>query len=200
MEMENKTEKQISKLIEELIYEYGGESMSFSPIVASGPNSADPHHASNSRIIKKGDIVVLDYGAKYKGYCSDITRTIAIGEMSEEAKKIYNIVREAQQNGIDAVKKGILAKDIDYATRKIIASYGYGLYFIHRTGHGIGLDVHEDPFITSSNSEVIQNGMVFTIEPGIYLPNKFGIRIEDDVLVNEKGISLTSAPKDIMII
>ena len=151
--------------------------------------------------VKKGDLVVIDYGAKYAGYCSDITRTLAIAKVPEEAKKAYETVKEAQQEGIDMVKEGAIAKDIDLAVRDIIERHGYGKYFIHRTGHGLGLEVHEEPYISSNSETVLKEGMVFTIEPGVYIPSKFGIRIEDDIaVINKRGVTLTNAEKELLVL
>ncbi len=191
-------EKKVAKRIVELIEEFGGEGTSFDPIVASGPNGANPHHVPGDREIRKGDLVILDYGAKYKGYCSDITRTIAVGDISQEARKVYEIVKEANENAFQAVRAGVRARDIDHSARSIIESYGYGKYFMHRTGHGLGLDVHEEPFITPTNELVLKDRMAFTIEPGIYLSGKFGVRIEDDVVImNGKGMRLTEADRNL---
>ncbi|MGC8689572.1 MAG: M24 family metallopeptidase [Thermoplasmata archaeon] len=198
-DIERRTEREIARKIEDLIYEYGGESISFSPIVASGPNSANPHHTPGERIIRDRDFVVLDYGAKYRGYCSDITRTIVLGNVPEQGEKVYSVVMEANEKAFQESKEGKRAMDIDYAARNTINLYGYGQHFTHRTGHGIGIDVHEDPFITSINSEIVEKGMVFTIEPGIYLLGRFGIRIEDDIAIVEKdGKRLTEATRELM--
>ncbi len=200
-DFEGKKEKDISKRIEELIEELGGTGLSFDPIVASGPNSSNPHHSTGERKIEKGDFVVLDYGAKYNGYCSDITRTVSVGEPSNEGRRIYLIVKEAQEKAFMKVSKGVSASEIDKVAREYIKSQGYGDYFIHRTGHGIGLDVHEHPYITSSNNEVLDENMVFTIEPGIYIPNRFGVRIEDDIaIVNGRGVRLTNADRDLRVV
>ncbi|MCD6574603.1 aminopeptidase P family protein [Candidatus Aerophobetes bacterium] len=200
-ELEGKTEREIEARIEYILKTLGAEDIAFKPSVASGPNSANPHHASSERVIKKGDLVVIDYGAKHGGYCSDITRTLAIGKVPEEAKKAYETVKEAQQEGIDMVKEGAIAKDIDLAVRDIIERHGYGKYFIHRTGHGLGLEVHEEPYISSNSETVLKEGMVFTIEPGVYIPGKFGIRIEDDIaVINKRGVTLTNAEKELLVL
>ncbi len=197
--LEGRTEVEVAKKIGDLIYEYGGEGISFEPIVASGPNGANPHYMPGRRVIKRGDVVILDYGAKYRGYCSDITRTVVIGKATEEIRGVYEIVKNAQENAFLKSSNGVKARDIDMAARDYITSHGYGGYFTHRTGHGLGLDVHEPPFITANNDEPIEDGMVFTIEPGIYLPNKFGIRIEDDVaIIDGKGVRLTTADRELM--
>jgi Xaa-Pro dipeptidase len=192
--LKGKSEKEVAEQIEYLIKNSGADGIAFEPIVASGPNSANPHHSPNDRLIKDGDMVVLDYGAKCGGYCSDITRTVAVGEISEEAKKVYEVVKQAQQEGIKRVRENISAKDVDLSVRNIIERNGYGKYFIHRTGHGLGLEVHEEPYISSSSETFLREGMVFTIEPGIYLPGMFGVRIENDVAVtNGEAERLTNA-------
>ncbi len=193
-------ESEVAYLIESLIRKFGGEGLSFPPIVASGPNGANPHHTPGERKIRDGDLVIMDYGAIYRGYCSDITRTVGIGEISAEARKVYEIVKEAQETAFQNVREGVKAKEIDLAARHVIESYGYGEYFVHRTGHGLGLDVHEEPYITPTNERVLENGMVFTIEPGIYLPGKLGVRIEDDVYIAGKGIRLTQADRELKIL
>jgi len=199
-EMKGKSEREIAMSIEYAIKEFGAD-ISFEPIVASGPNSANPHHKSSNRKIREGDIIILDYGAKYNEYCSDITRTIVIGNPSEEIKKVYKIVNEAQEKAFQTVKEGIMAKEIDFMARETIRNYGYGEYFIHRTGHGLGLDVHEEPYITPNSEIILKEKMIFTIEPGIYLPNKFGIRIEDDIIIiNNKGNKLTQASRELFIV
>ncbi len=201
-ELRGKSEKEVADLIEFLIKKFGGEGNSFPPIVASGPNGANPHHTPGDRKIKDGDLVIMDYGAIYRGYCSDITRTVAVGKISGEARKVYEIVKEAQETAFQRVRVGVRAMDIDLAARGVIESYGYGEYFIHRTGHGLGLDVHEEPYITGTNERILEKGMVFTIEPGIYLPGKLGVRIEDDVYVNEeeRGERLTRVDRELKVL
>ncbi|OYT59718.1 X-Pro aminopeptidase [Euryarchaeota archaeon ex4484_178] len=197
--LEGRPEREVANKIVDLIYKNGGDGISFEPIVASGSNGANPHHMPGERMIERGDVVILDYGAKYQGYCSDITRTVVVGKATEEIRKVYNIVKKAQDSAFNKSKKGVMAKEIDMAARNVISSYGYGQYFTHRTGHGLGLDVHEPPFITSVNNRIIDDGMVFTIEPGIYLPGKFGIRIEDDVaIIGGKGVRLTKAERELL--
>lgn len=198
--VEGLTEVELSRIIEEYIFEYGGEGKAFDTIVATGKNSANPHHKPENVKIKKGDVLILDYGAVYNGYCSDITRTLFIGEISSEKTEIYKIVKNAQEEAIKNVRPGIKAGKIDEIARGIISNYGYGNYFTHRTGHGIGLDVHEEPFINPSNNLLLENRMVHTIEPGIYIPNRFGIRIEDDILIENVVVQLTKATKDILVI
>ncbi|ACS89882.1 MULTISPECIES: Xaa-Pro peptidase family protein [Thermococcus] len=198
--LEGKSERELANRIEYMIKnEFGADDVSFEPIVASGPNGANPHHRPSHRKIRKGDVVIFDYGAKYLGYCSDVTRTVVVGPPSEEVKKVYEIVKEAQETAVQKVAEGIPAEVVDATARGIISKYGYGEYFIHRTGHGLGIDVHEEPYISPGNKKILKDGMVFTIEPGIYLQGKFGVRIEDDVaLVDKKGIRLTNADRELI--
>ncbi|AOT72063.1 M24 family metallopeptidase [Geosporobacter ferrireducens] len=179
-------EKDIKKKIIELFLEKGSE-IAFEPIVASGPNSSKPHYNQDDRRIQEKDVIILDLGCRYKGCCSDISRTFFIGEATEEEKQIYQIVLEANQAGKEAVKEGVTAAYIDRQARNIIHKAGYGDYFFNRVGHGIGFSVHEAPYIREGNSQIIKKGMAFSIEPGIYLPGKFGIRVEDIIVVGEDG-------------
>lgn len=195
------TERAISDKIKELLMELGGEELSFETIVASGPNSSMPHYNDDKRVIEEQDLVILDYGCRYKGYCSDISRTVFIGEPTEEQKKIYEIVLRANTEAEKVVKEGVKAEDIDKTARKIIADEGYGRYFINRTGHGIGLADHEAPYIKDGNEEVLKTGMSFSVEPGIYIPGKFGMRVEDIVMVDGEGpIIFNKANKDMVIV
>lgn len=161
--------------------------MPFSPIVASGPNSALPHATPTERALKPGDLLILDWGATADGYISDITRTFAVGEIDAELAKIHSIVQQSNASGRDAIRPDITAQDIDRASRAVIEAAGYGQYFIHRTGHGIGLEAHEPPYIREGNTLPLAPGMTFTVEPGIYLPDHGGIRVEDDLLVTDTG-------------
>lgn len=181
------SEREIANKIKELLIELGGEELSFDPIVASGPNSSKPHYNDDKRIIEKRDLVVLDFGCRYKGYCSDTSRTVFIGEPTEEQKKVYEICLRATTEAKKAVREGITAEEVDKTARDIISKEGYGQYFINRTGHGIGLAVHEAPYIKSGNKQVLETGMCFSIEPGIYIPGKFGMRVEDIVMVDGEG-------------
>lgn len=190
------TERRIAKILVDEFINNGAEGVSFEPIVTSGPNTSMPHLRSTEREVRNGDILIFDFGVKYHGYSTDTTRVVSIGKPQEEVRKIYEIVKEAQEKAEESVKEGITACDVDKTARQIIASYGYGEYFIHRTGHGIGIDVHEDPYISSNYKRKLEKNMVFTIEPGIYLPGKFGIRIEDMVYVNKKGVVMNSLKKD----
>lgn len=178
-----------------LIYKQGMES-AFAPIVAAGLNSAVPHAVPTGYKLKDGDILTLDFGCKYSGYCSDITRTFAVGNIDEQLKKIYDIVREAQQNALDYSKVDNNAAKIDKIAREHIAKNGYGDYFGHGTGHGVGMLIHELPVLNPSSTDIIENDMVFTIEPGIYVPGLGGVRIEDTCIGN-KG-SVYSFTKDLI--
>ena len=156
-------------------------------VVGSGPNGANPHHELSERVIEEGDMVVLDFGGLLDGYGSDTTRTVHVGEPTDEEREVHEIVRQAQQAGFDAVRPGIACQEIDRAARKVISDAGYGEYFIHRVGHGIGLTTHEPPYMVEGETHLIEPGMCFSIEPGIYLPDRFGVRIEDIVVATEDG-------------
>jgi len=177
----------------------GAISSSFDIIVASGYRSALPHGVATEKVIEKGEFVTLDFGAYYKGYCSDITRTVAVGEVSEELRNIYEIVLEAQLRGMAGIKPGMTGREADALTRDYITEKGYGDYFGHSTGHGIGLEVHEGPGLSIRTDTVLEPGMVVTVEPGIYIPGLGGVRIEDDTVVTKDGNeSLTHSPKDLI--
>jgi Xaa-Pro aminopeptidase len=170
-------------------------------IVGSGPNGASPHHEPTSRTIEAGETVVLDFGGRAAGYCSDITRTVSVGEPTAEAKEVHDVVRRAQEAAFQAVRPGVPAEEIDRAARRVIDDAGYGQAFIHRTGHGIGLEAHEPPYIVEGNHEALEPGMCFSIEPGIYLQGRFGVRIEDIVAVTEDGVvRLNEAPRDLTVV
>lgn len=195
------TEIEVSNELEFFMRKQGATSSSFDIIVASGVRSALPHGVATSKVIEKGDFVTMDYGALYNGYISDITRTVSIGEPSDELKNIYGIVREAQQNGMDKIKPGLLANEADALTRDIIAGKGYGEYFGHSTGHGIGVEVHEGPILSAKSEIVLESNMVVTVEPGIYIPGVGGVRIEDDTIITESGNeSLTHSTKELLIL
>jgi Xaa-Pro dipeptidase len=178
-----------------------GSQPSFTTIVASGPNSANPHHTAGDRRIQRGDLVILDGGARVDGYCSDITRTVAVGELSEEGRTIYELVLQANRAGFAAVRPEASGADIDAAARKVIEDGGYGQYFVHRTGHGLGIEIHEPPYLHSAEQEPLPEGSTFTVEPGIYLPGVGGVRIEDNVvLAYSGGECLTSFPRELQIL
>jgi Xaa-Pro aminopeptidase len=169
-----------------LLVEHGHASADFT-IVGSGPNGANPHHGAGERVIAAGDAVVLDFGGTFDGYGSDTTRTVHVGEPSEEHLRVHEVVRAAQQAGFEAVRPGAACQDVDRAARAVIEEAGYGKLFTHRTGHGIGVTVHEPPYIVEGETQPLVPGMCFSIEPGIYVPGEFGVRIEDIVAVTEAG-------------
>ena len=183
------------------MYKNGAHGLSFDPIVVSGPNSSMPHGVAGERKIQDGDFVTMDFGVLYYGYCSDMTRTVAVGYATEEMKKVYNTVLEAQKAGLAVTRAGVPGKDIDGAARKLITEAGYGPYFGHGYGHSLGLEIHESPSPNARNAEPMPLYAVASAEPGIYLPGKFGVRIEDCCVFLEDGIeNLTHSPKNLMII
>ncbi|WP_410765201.1 M24 family metallopeptidase [Haloferax sp. DFSO60] len=182
------TETELARHIERLLEEAGGEGIPFGPIVGSGPNGAMPHHMYDDRIIEAGDPVVLDFGTRVDHYPSDQTRTVVFGgDPPAEFETVHEVVERAHATAIEAVEPGVTAGNIDRAAREVIEDAGYGDQFIHRTGHGVGLDVHEEPYIVADSDRELAVGNVFSIEPGIYLPDEFGVRIEDLVVVTEDG-------------
>lgn len=198
---EGKTELEILNAIENAIKEKGGYQMSFDTMVLSGPKTASPHGNPGDRKIQKGDFILFDLGVVYNGYCSDITRTVAFGEPTEEKREVYETVRRAEEAAVNAVKPGVTAMELDKIARDVITDAGYGEYFTHRLGHGLGISVHEFPSITGVNEMKLETGMVFTIEPGIYHPDITGVRIEDDVVVTENGVEvLTKFPKELIVL
>jgi len=195
-----KSEKQVSREIAELCLAHGHQRAGFG-IVASGPNSGAPHHMNSDRLLQKGDAVVLDFGGAYDDYASDITRSVFLGAPPDEYRRIYEVVRQAQEAAFQAVRPGAPCQDVDRAARGVIAAAGYGEYFIHRTGHGLGLDGHEEPYMIEGNTLPLAPGMVFSDEPGIYLPNRFGVRIEDIVVVTESGAGrFNHAPRELRVL
>ncbi len=183
------------------LYKNGGTGLAFDPIVVSGPNTSMPHGVAGERVIQPGDFITMDFGASYMGYCSDMTRTVAVGFVTEEMEKVYNTVLEAQKAGIAATKAGVPGEAIDAAARKVITDAGYGPYFGHGYGHSLGLEVHESPSPNAKNTEPMPAGAVCSAEPGIYLPGKFGVRIEDVTIVTEDGnIDITASPKNLIIV
>ena len=195
------TEKELQAEIIYCLYKNGGEGLSFDPVVVSGPNTSLPHGVATDRVIREGDFVTMDFGLMLQGYCSDMTRTVAIGYATDEMKKVYNTVLQAQLAGIAATRAGVKGREVDAAARKVIADAGYGEYFGHGYGHGLGMEVHEAPNCNPSGNTVMQPGMVVSAEPGIYLPGKFGVRIEDVVIFTADGCeNITKSPKDLIII
>jgi Xaa-Pro dipeptidase len=194
-------EKKVCKLLADIYEKHGADSFSFYPLIAYGGNAAEPHHSSDSSTLKLGDSVILDIGGRSDNYCSDMTRTVFYGEPEEEYKRVYNIVLEANLKGIEAVKPGVRLSDIDKAARDVIEKAGFGKYFTHRTGHNIGIDEHEAPDVGAMSEAVAEEGMIFSIEPGIYLPERCGVRIEDLVLVTKDGCEiLNKYTKDLQVV
>ncbi len=196
------TEQQIaSELTMQLLRAGSSPEMPFSPIVSGGPNSANPHATPSDRALEEGDLLVIDWGASFNGYFSDITRTFAIGKIEPEFEKIYQLVLEANTMGRAACVPENLAGDVDLAARKVIENGGYGPEFRHRTGHGLGMDVHEEPYMRAGNPMPLVPGMTFTVEPGIYLLGRGGVRIEDDMLITAGGgESLTDLPRELQVL
>ena len=195
------TEKQLQAELIYCLYANGADGLSFDPIVVSGPNTSMPHGVAGDRVIQEGDFITMDFGALYNGYCADMTRTVAVGYATEEMEKVYNTVLQAQLAGIAATKAGIPGKEIDGAARKVITDAGYGPYFGHGYGHSLGLEVHENPSPNSRNDKPMPVGAVASAEPGIYLPGRFGVRIEDTCVFLEDGIEiLTKSPKNLIIV
>jgi Xaa-Pro aminopeptidase len=183
-----------------LLVEHGHSSADFT-IVGSGPNGANPHHGAGERVIEQGDAVVLDFGGTFDGYGSDTTRTVHVGEPSAEHLRVHEVVRAAQQAGFEAVRPGAACQDVDRAARAVIEDAGHGALFTHRTGHGIGVDVHEPPYIVEGETQPLEPGMCFSIEPGIYVPGAFGVRIEDIVTVTgDGGRRLNDSPREAQVV
>ena len=195
------TEIEIAAELEYRMKLAGSETVSFETIAVSGEKSSMPHGVPGERIVKSGDFITMDFGAVYKGYHSDMTRTIAVGFATDEMKKVYNTVLDANLAAIEVVCDGALASAVDLAARNLITKGGYGKYFTHSTGHGVGLEIHESPTISFKNDKKLVSGQLITIEPGVYLEGKFGVRTEDMVVVTKNGCNnLTNAPKSLIII
>jgi Xaa-Pro aminopeptidase len=195
-----RTEQQMSRLISAMLIEEGHETVEFA-IVGSGPNGASPHHEASDRVVEVGDAVVCDFGGSLGGYWSDTTRMFVVDHPPEGFEEPFRVLRRAQASAVDAVRPGVSAASIDGVARDVITEAGYGEYFIHRTGHGIGTDVHEHPYIVEGNETPLEPGMTFSIEPGIYLPGRFGMRIEDIVVVTPDGVErLNTSPRDVMTV
>lgn len=195
------TEKELQAELIYCLLKNGADGMSFDPIVVSGPNTSMPHGVAGDRKIQSGDFITLDFGAMYKGYCSDMTRTFAVGYATEEMTKVYETVLQAQLAGIAASKAGVTGKDVDGVARKVIEDAGYGEYFGHGYGHSLGMEVHELPSLSPRGEQKIEENMLASAEPGIYLPGKFGVRIEDVVVFKENGCeNITHSPKNLIIV
>ncbi|GAA0450779.1 Xaa-Pro peptidase family protein [Streptomyces stramineus] len=193
-------ESEVAADLARLLREYGHSQVDFT-IVGSGPNGANPHHSSGERVIEDGDMVVMDFGGLLDGYGSDTTRTVHVGEPSAEERKVHDLVREAQQAAFEAVRPGVACQEIDRVARQVIRRAGYGEYFIHRTGHGIGVTTHEPPYLVEGEHLPLVPGMCFSIEPGIYLPGRFGVRIEDIVTCTESaGRRLNNTARELRVV
>lgn len=198
---EGKTELEILAALEFALKKKGVSEMSFATMVLAGANAASPHGVPGLTKIKKGDFVLFDLGVVVGHYCSDISRTVAVGDINDNQKEIYDTVLKAQLAAIKASKPGVTAAEVDLSARKLISEAGYGNYFPHRLGHGLGISVHEYPSMTETNKLVLEEGMVYTIEPGIYVPGTAGVRIEDDAYITSNGVTiLTKFPKELQII
>ena len=198
---EGMTEKELCAELIYCLYKNGAEGLSFDPIVVSGPNTSMPHGVPGDRKLRKGDFITMDFGVLYQGYCSDMTRTVALGYATDEMKKVYNTVLQAQLAGLAASRAGVSGKEVDTAARNVIKAAGYGEYFGHSYGHSLGLEIHEAPNCNQRNTEPMPLHAVCSAEPGIYLPGKFGVRIEDVAIFEENGCrDITHSPKDLLIL
>ena len=196
-----RTEQEIAAFLQYQMLLRGAERMSFDPIVVSGPNSSMPHGVPTGKAVAEGEFITMDFGCVYQGYCSDMTRTVAVGHVTEEMEAVYQTVRRAQAAGIAAARAGVMGCEIDGAGRKVIANAGYGPYFGHGFGHSVGVEIHESPNASPANRQPMPAGAVVSAEPGIYLPGRFGVRIEDVIVLEEGGCrDITLAPKDLLIL
>ncbi len=195
------TEREIALKLEYSMLSKGAQAISFETIAVSGANSSMPHGVPTEKKVENGDFITMDFGAVYKGYHSDMTRTVAVGRVSEKQKLVYQTVLSAQQAAIDAAAAGVSCAAADAAARDIISAAGYGAFFRHSTGHGVGIEIHEAPNLSPGNAVILKAGMVVTAEPGIYLPGEFGVRIEDMLLLTDSGTeNLTKAPKELLVL
>ena len=195
------TEREIALKLDEFILRNGAEALSFETIALTGENTSMPHGVPGDRKVQTGDFVLMDFGAVYDGYHSDMTRTVCVGQPTDKMKKVYNIVLDAQLKALDGIKSGVLGSEIDGIARKYIEDNGYGDAFGHSLGHGVGMEIHEYPNASSKSKTIFKENMVVTVEPGIYLPSEFGVRIEDFVVVTEKSCrNLTNCPKKMIIL
>lgn len=196
-----KTDLQVAREIERVLYALGAEGLAFPTIAVSGVNSNQPHGEPSDKVIEEGDFITMDFGAVYKGMCADMTRTVAVGYATDEMRKVYDVVLRSQLAGLDAVKEGVRCFDVDKVCRDIITEAGYGEYYIHGTGHGVGAEVHQAPTLNTRSDEVLKEFQAVTVEPGIYLPEKFGVRIEDLAIVTTFGImNCTQSEKELIIL
>lgn len=195
------TEIQVAEEIERVLLALGAEGLSFPTVCVSGTRTEFPHGEPTDKVIEEGDFVTIDMGAIVDGYCGDMTRTVAMGQITDEQQEVYDIVLRSQKAGLEAVKSGVKCFDVDKVCRDIIAEAGYGQYYIHGTGHGVGTEVHEAPTLNTKSDEVLEEYMPVTIEPGIYIPETFGVRIEDLAIVTDFGIiNTTKSEKELIIL
>lgn len=195
------SEKEAAFLLETSMRQDGASGLSFDTIVASGARGALPHGAPTDKLLQKGDAVVMDFGCIYEGYCSDMTRTVVMEEASDEFRTVYSILLQAQRYALQAAGPGVAAKELDAAARNTLDTFGYAKYFGHGLGHGVGIEIHEGPTASPASSDMLAPGMTVTVEPGVYLPDKFGIRIEDLIVIGEKGYqNLTKSPKELLVL
>lgn len=195
-----RTERELARRVAEMVIDEGHDTADFA-IVGSGPHGASPHHEAGERVVAAGDGVVVDFGGRMGGYCSDTTRTFHVGDPSSRFAEAFAVLEAAQEAAVEAVAPGVPAQEVDRAARRIIAGAGLGEFFVHRTGHGIGLEVHEEPYIVEGSERPLRPGMAFSVEPGIYLPGEFGMRIEDIVVVTETGADrLNRSPRGLHLV
>lgn len=195
------TEKQLQAELIYCLLKNGADGSSFDPIVVSGQNTSLPHGVASDRVIREGDFITMDFGALYKGYCADMTRTVALGYVTDEMETVYNTVLQAQLAGIAASKAGVMGREVDSAARKVIEDAGYGQYFGHGYGHSLGMEIHESPNPNPGGDRFMEENMIASAEPGIYLPGKFGVRIEDVVIYKKDGCeNITHSPKNLIIL
>jgi Xaa-Pro aminopeptidase len=195
-----RTELDVHRELVERMLEGGHERANFA-IVAAGANAASPHHDPSDRVIVPGDVVLCDFGGTMHGYCSDITRMFVVGRPDPEVRDVYAVLLEAQETGVQAAEVGARCEDVDAAARRVITEAGYGEYFVHRTGHGIGTEAHEDPYVVAGNTAPLVAGHAFSVEPGIYLPGRFGLRLEDIVVATDAGPErLNHAARDLALV
>lgn len=195
------TEREIAARIVYELLRRGGEQVSFDPIVAAGPSGSRPHAVPSDRTVEPGMFITMDFGCRVEGYCSDMTRTVALGQPSEEMERVYEVVLAAQKAGINTARAGVTGREVDQAARQVIADAGYGEYFSHSFGHSLGLDIHESPNASPNEDRELPVGAVISAEPGIYIPGKFGVRIEDVLVLQEGGCEdITRSPKDLIVL
>ncbi len=195
------TEREIAARIVYELLRRGGEQVSFDPIVAAGPSGSRPHAVPSDRTVEPGMFITMDFGCRVEGYCSDMTRTVALGQPNEEMERVYEVVLAAQKAGINAARAGVTGREVDQAARQVIADAGYGEYFSHSFGHSLGLDIHESPNASPREDRELPAGAVISAEPGIYIPGKFGVRIEDVLVLREGGCEdITRSPKDLIVL